>query len=102
MAEHYPALEQRLAVVLRDPEEARDIAQEAYLRAFRPGPSSTAPIPEPGSTRSACGWPSMTCAGAAAGCGRCSEPVLWPSGHRPPNLICGAPLVSSIRVSGRR
>jgi RNA polymerase sigma-70 factor (ECF subfamily) len=38
MAEHYPALEQRLAVVLRDPEEARDIAQEAYLRAFRAWP----------------------------------------------------------------
>lgn len=35
MAEFYPALEQRLAVVLRDPEEARDVAQQAYLRAFR-------------------------------------------------------------------
>ena len=35
MAELYPALEQRLAVVLRDPEEARDVAQEAYLRAYR-------------------------------------------------------------------
>lgn len=38
MAEFYPALEQRLAVVLRDPEEARDVAQEAYLRAFRAWP----------------------------------------------------------------
>jgi DNA-directed RNA polymerase specialized sigma24 family protein len=28
MAELYPALEQRLAAVLRDPEEARDVAQE--------------------------------------------------------------------------
>ncbi len=35
MAELYPALEQRLAAVLRDPEEARDVAQEAYLRAYR-------------------------------------------------------------------
>ena len=35
MAELYPALEQRLAAVLRDPEEARDMAQEAYLRAYR-------------------------------------------------------------------
>ncbi len=35
MADLYPALEQRLAAVLRDPEEARDVAQEAYLRAFR-------------------------------------------------------------------
>ena len=35
MAELYPALEQRLAVVLRDPEEARDAAQEAFLRAYQ-------------------------------------------------------------------
>jgi RNA polymerase sigma-70 factor (ECF subfamily) len=35
MAELYPALEQRLAVVLRDPEEARDVAQEAFLRAYQ-------------------------------------------------------------------
>jgi RNA polymerase sigma-70 factor (ECF subfamily) len=35
MATYYPALEQRLAVVLRDPDAAADIAQEAYLRAFQ-------------------------------------------------------------------
>ncbi len=35
MAELYPALEQRLAVVLRDPEEARDVAQDAFLRAYQ-------------------------------------------------------------------
>lgn len=35
MAELYPALEQRLAVVLRNPDDARDVAQEAYLRAYQ-------------------------------------------------------------------
>ena len=32
---HYPGLVQRLTLVLHDAEEARDVAQEAYLRAFR-------------------------------------------------------------------
>jgi RNA polymerase sigma-70 factor, ECF subfamily len=31
----FPALHQRLTVVLRDPGEAEDVAQEAYLRAYR-------------------------------------------------------------------
>ena len=35
VAPHYPALIQRLTLVLRDPREAEDVAQEAYLRAFR-------------------------------------------------------------------
>jgi RNA polymerase sigma-70 factor (ECF subfamily) len=35
MTELYPALQQRLALVVHDPEEARDLAQEAYLRAYR-------------------------------------------------------------------
>lgn len=35
VAPHYPALLQRLTVVLRDPHAAEDVAQEAYLRAFR-------------------------------------------------------------------
>jgi RNA polymerase sigma-70 factor (ECF subfamily) len=32
---HYPGLVQRLTLVLHDTEEAKDVAQEAYLRAFR-------------------------------------------------------------------
>ena len=32
---HYPGLVQRLALVLHDSEEAKDVAQEAYLRAYR-------------------------------------------------------------------
>lgn len=32
--QHYPALIRRLTAVLRDHEAARDIAQEAYLRAY--------------------------------------------------------------------
>jgi RNA polymerase sigma-70 factor (ECF subfamily) len=35
VAEHYPALVRRLALVIGDPEEARDIAQAACLRAYR-------------------------------------------------------------------
>jgi RNA polymerase sigma-70 factor (ECF subfamily) len=35
VAPHYPGLLQRLTVVLRDPRDAEDVAQEAYLRAFR-------------------------------------------------------------------
>jgi RNA polymerase sigma-70 factor (ECF subfamily) len=31
----YPALVRRLGLVLRDPAEAQDVAQEAYLRAYR-------------------------------------------------------------------
>jgi RNA polymerase sigma-70 factor (ECF subfamily) len=33
--DHYSGLVQRLTLVLHDAEEARDVAQEAYLRAFR-------------------------------------------------------------------
>ncbi len=32
---HYPGLVQRLTLVLHDGEEAKDVAQEAYLRAFQ-------------------------------------------------------------------
>lgn len=32
---HYPGLVQRLTLVLHDGEEARDVAQETYLRAFK-------------------------------------------------------------------
>jgi len=32
---HYPGLVQRLTLVLHDSEEAKDVAQEAYLRAFK-------------------------------------------------------------------
>lgn len=32
---HYPGLVQRLTLVLHDAEEAKDVAQETYLRAFR-------------------------------------------------------------------
>jgi RNA polymerase sigma-70 factor (ECF subfamily) len=32
---HYPGLVRRLTLVLHDGEEAKDVAQEAYLRAFR-------------------------------------------------------------------
>jgi RNA polymerase sigma-70 factor (ECF subfamily) len=32
---HYPGLVQRLALVLHDAEEAKDVAQDAYLRAFQ-------------------------------------------------------------------
>jgi RNA polymerase sigma-70 factor (ECF subfamily) len=35
MAPLYPALVRRLALVLGDPHAAQDVAQEAYLRAFR-------------------------------------------------------------------
>ena len=35
VAEHYPGLVRRLTAVLRDPEAARDLAQETYLRAHR-------------------------------------------------------------------
>ncbi len=35
VAEHYPALVRRLTAVLGDQEAGRDLAQEAYLRAFR-------------------------------------------------------------------
>jgi RNA polymerase sigma-70 factor (ECF subfamily) len=35
VAPHYPALLQRLTLVLRDPHAAEDAAQEAYLRAYR-------------------------------------------------------------------
>lgn len=34
-AVHYPGLVRRLTAVLGEPESARDVAQEAYLRAFR-------------------------------------------------------------------
>lgn len=34
-AAHYPGLVRRLTAVLGEPESARDIAQEAYLRAYR-------------------------------------------------------------------
>jgi RNA polymerase sigma-70 factor (ECF subfamily) len=39
VAPHYPALLQRLTLVLRDRGEAEDVAQEAYLRAFRAWPA---------------------------------------------------------------
>jgi RNA polymerase sigma-70 factor (ECF subfamily) len=32
---HYPGLVQRMALVLHDAEEAKDVAQEAYLKAFQ-------------------------------------------------------------------
>lgn len=32
---HYPGLIQRLTLVLHDAEEAKDVAQETYMRAFR-------------------------------------------------------------------
>ena len=32
---HYPGLVQRLTLVLHDAEEAKDVAQETYLRAFQ-------------------------------------------------------------------
>jgi RNA polymerase sigma-70 factor (ECF subfamily) len=35
VSRHYPGLVQRLALVLHDAEEAKDVAQEAYLRAFK-------------------------------------------------------------------
>lgn len=35
MGEHYPGLVRRLTAILRDADAAADIAQEAYLRAFR-------------------------------------------------------------------
>ncbi len=35
VAQHYPGLVRRLTAVLADPEAARDVAQEAYLRAYR-------------------------------------------------------------------
>lgn len=33
--QHYPGLVQRLTLVLHDAEEAKDVAQDAYLRAFQ-------------------------------------------------------------------
>lgn len=35
VAEHYPGLVRRLTAVLRDAEAAADVAQDAYLRAYR-------------------------------------------------------------------
>ena len=35
VAVHYPGLVRRLTAVVGDPEAARDLAQEAYLRAYR-------------------------------------------------------------------
>jgi RNA polymerase sigma-70 factor (ECF subfamily) len=35
VGQHYPALVRRLGAVVRDPEAALDLAQEAYLRAYR-------------------------------------------------------------------
>lgn len=35
VGQHYPALVRRLSAVVRDPEAALDLAQEAYLRAYR-------------------------------------------------------------------
>ena len=35
VAAHYPGLVRRLTAVVGDPEAARDLAQEAYLRAYR-------------------------------------------------------------------
>jgi RNA polymerase sigma-70 factor (ECF subfamily) len=35
MAEHYPGLVRRLAAVVHDAEAGRDLAQEAYLQAYR-------------------------------------------------------------------
>jgi RNA polymerase sigma-70 factor (ECF subfamily) len=35
---HYPGLVQRLTLVLHDAEEAKDVAQEAYLKAFKAWP----------------------------------------------------------------
>lgn len=35
VARHYPGLVRRLTVVVADPDAARDLAQEAYLRAYR-------------------------------------------------------------------
>ena len=59
---HYSALVQRLTLVLHDAEEAKDVAQEAYLRAFRSRSSIT---------RTGCGsnwWSaaSMICGSSAA------------------------------------
>lgn len=34
-AEHYPGLARRLAMIVRDEAEGRDLAQEAYARAFQ-------------------------------------------------------------------
>ncbi|MGH2455697.1 MAG: RNA polymerase sigma factor [Candidatus Limnocylindria bacterium] len=39
VASLYPALEQRLAVVLRDAHSAADLTQETYLRAYRSWPA---------------------------------------------------------------
>ena len=38
IAEHYPSLVRRLAMVIGDPEEARDIAQTACMQAYRAWP----------------------------------------------------------------
>lgn len=35
VAEHYPGLVRRLTAVVRDPDAAKDLAQDAYLRAYR-------------------------------------------------------------------
>ena len=35
VGQHYPGLVRRLTAVLRDAEEAQDLAQEAFLRAYR-------------------------------------------------------------------
>lgn len=45
VGQHYPALVRRLAFILGDADEAQDVAQAAYLRAFEAWPHFDGPDP---------------------------------------------------------
>jgi len=80
--EHYAGLVRRMVLVLGDPDEARDVAQEAYLAAFR-------------------AWRSTSSAAGAAGSRRSSVSNRR-RGPTRPIPTSGRPFDSSIRERGRR